>query len=113
MAELIESVYPEAEGPSARRWEVSARSELLFRASGCISNPLLLCALVSQRARQLMTGENGHRSTAEIVDCALCELLDGVLKFEMHGEKTTANDECLSRTSLNVAFQVAVEMKTQ
>jgi len=33
---------------------MSTRSELVFRANGTISNPFLLCALVSSRVWQLM-----------------------------------------------------------
>jgi hypothetical protein len=66
---------------------MSARSELVFRASGMISNPLLLCALVSKRVRQLTIGGSGNRSTAEIVDYALGELLGGLLQFQIPAEK--------------------------
>ncbi len=66
---------------------MSARSDLLFQAHGRISNPLLLCAVVSNRVRQLMINGSGNRSTAEIVDYTLNELLAGVLEFEMHAEK--------------------------
>lgn len=66
---------------------MSARSELVFRGIRIISNPLLLCALVSARVRQLMIGGSGGRSTAEIVDYALGELLGGLLQFQMAVEK--------------------------
>lgn len=66
---------------------MSARSELVFRASGRISNPLLLCALVSARVRQLMRIGSGSRSTAEIVNYALGELSGGLLQFQVPGEK--------------------------
>jgi hypothetical protein len=64
---------------------MSARSDLLFQAHGRISNPLPLCAVVSNRAQQLIINGSGNRSTSEIVDYALNELLAGVLEFEMHG----------------------------
>ncbi len=66
---------------------MSSRSELLFQAERKISNPFLLCTLVSKRTRQFMMSANRNRSTAELVDYVLGELLDGVLEFEMLGEE--------------------------
>ncbi len=61
---------------------MSVRSRLLAEAEKQISNPFLLCALVSLRARQLMTTGNANTSTAQLVDSALNELIAGVLEFE-------------------------------
>lgn len=67
-------------------------SALLFRANGVISNPFVLCALVSARSRQLTKGGRGERSTAEIVDYALGELLAGFLQYQMPGEKESKSN---------------------
>ncbi len=65
---------------------MSVRSRLLAEAEKQISNPFLLCTLVSLRTRQLMmTGNanaNANASTAQLVDSALSELIAGVLEFE-------------------------------
>ncbi len=63
---------------------MSVRSRLLAEAEKQISNPFLLCALVSLRTRQLMMTENANAntSTAQLVDSALNELIAGVLEFE-------------------------------
>jgi len=61
---------------------MSARSRLLAEAEKQISNPFLLCALVSLRTRQLMIAGNANTSTAQLVDSALNELIAGVLEFE-------------------------------
>ncbi len=61
---------------------MSVRSRLLAEAEKQISNPFLLCALVSLRTRQLMMTGNANTSTAQLVDSALSELIAGVLEFE-------------------------------
>lgn len=63
---------------------MGVRSRLLADAVKQISNPFLLCALVSQRARQLMMAGNAYTNTAQIVNCALEELIAGALEFK-HG----------------------------
>ena len=85
---------------------MSAQSELVFRANGTISNPFLLCALVSMRVGQLMIGGSRGRSTAEIVDYVLGELLGGLLQFEMPVEKDGKNQSKNSSGHLMVAAQV-------
>jgi DNA-directed RNA polymerase subunit K/omega len=92
---------------------MSARSDLLFRAHGRISNPLLLCAVVSNRARQLIINGSGNRSTSEIVDYALNELLAGVLEFEMHGEKESKSKAPLSHSHPNSASRTALEVEAR
>lgn len=61
---------------------MSVRSRLLAEAEEEISNPFLLCALVSLRTRQLMMTGNANTSTAQLVNSALNELIAGVLEFE-------------------------------
>ena len=61
---------------------MSVRSRLLAEAEKQISNPFLLCALVSLRTRQLMMTGKANTSTAQLVDSALNELIVGVLEFE-------------------------------
>lgn len=61
---------------------MSVRSRLLAEAEKQISNPFLLCVLVSLRTRQLMMTGNLKTSTAQLVDSALNELIAGVLEFE-------------------------------
>lgn len=61
---------------------MSARSRLFAEAEKHISNPFLLCTLVSQRTRQLMMAGNANTSTGQMVDSALQELIAGVLEFE-------------------------------
>ncbi len=61
---------------------MSVRSRLLAEAEKRISNPFLLCALASQRTRQLMMAGNANMSTAQLVDSALNELITGALEFE-------------------------------
>ena len=61
---------------------MSVRSRLLAEAEKQISNPFLLCAMVSLRTRQLMMTGNANASTAQLVDSALNELIAGVLEFE-------------------------------
>jgi hypothetical protein len=63
------------------------RSRLLSEAERGISNPFLLCALISQRTRQLMITRNASTSTAQLVDSALEELIAGALKFERVGRE--------------------------
>jgi hypothetical protein len=61
---------------------MSVRSRLFAEAEKQISNPFLLCALVSQRTRQLMMAGNANTSTAQLVNFALNELIAGALEFE-------------------------------
>ena len=61
---------------------MSVRSGLLAEAEKQISNPFLMCALVSLRTRQLMMIGNANTSTAQLVDSALNELIAGLLEFE-------------------------------
>ena len=61
---------------------MSVRSRLVAEAEKQISNPFVLCTLVSQRTRQLMMRANTIMSTAQLVDFALNELTAGALKFE-------------------------------
>jgi hypothetical protein len=90
---------------------VSARSELLFSARRTISNPFLLCTLVSQGAPQLMISGSGSRSTAGIVNYVLSELVDGILEFDMHGGKAAKSEPPLSHGHPDAASRevVAVE----
>jgi DNA-directed RNA polymerase subunit K/omega len=90
---------------------MSARSKLLFRAHGRISNPLLLCTLVSKRTRQLMMGGIGNRNTAEVIDYALGELLDGVLAFEMPGKKVRKSEPPLANSPSIVTISEALELE--
>src|SRR5260370_24307560 len=69
----------------ARIRNMSVRLRLLAEADKQISNPFLLCALVSQRTRQLMMAGNANTNTAQIVDSALEELIAGALAFK-HGK---------------------------
>ncbi len=62
---------------------MSERSRLLAEAGKQISNPFLLCALVSQRTRQLMMAGNADTNTAQMVDSALNEVIAGALEFEL------------------------------
>jgi hypothetical protein len=59
------------------------RSRLLAEADKQISNPFLLCALVSLRTRQLMMAGYANTYTAQMVDSALNEVIAGALKFEL------------------------------
>jgi hypothetical protein len=92
---------------------MGARSELLFEASRMISNPILLSALVSKRARQLMTGGCGSPSTAEIVDYALNELLAGALEFKMHVEKEPKSAVPLSSSHPNTPSREVLEVEAR
>jgi DNA-directed RNA polymerase subunit K/omega len=62
---------------------MSERSRLLAEAGKQISNPFLLCALVSQRTRQLMMEGKADRNTAQMVDSALNEVIAGAIEFEL------------------------------
>jgi DNA-directed RNA polymerase subunit K/omega len=62
---------------------MSERSRLLAEVGKQISNPFLLCALVSQRTRQLMMGGNADTNTAQMVDSALNEVIAGALEFDL------------------------------
>jgi DNA-directed RNA polymerase subunit K/omega len=52
-----------------------------MEAAKRISNPFLLCSVISKRALQLMSG-GGNWTTQEIVSYALNELLAGGLEFK-------------------------------
>jgi len=58
---------------------MSERSRLVAEAGQQISNPFLLCALVSRRTRQLMMAGNADTNTAQVVDSVLCEVIAGAL----------------------------------
>jgi len=62
---------------------MSERLRLLAGAAKRVSNPFLLCALVSQRTRQLMMAGYTNTNTAQIVDSALSEVIAGSLEFEL------------------------------
>jgi hypothetical protein len=62
---------------------MSVRSRLVAEAGQQISNPFLLCALVSRRTRQLMMAGNADTNTAQVVDSALCEVIAGALEFKL------------------------------
>jgi hypothetical protein len=62
---------------------MSVHSDLLFQASARISNPSVLCTLISGRTRQLMVSASGNLCGVQLVHRALNELLAGVLEFEM------------------------------
>lgn len=66
------------------------RSRLLSEAEREISNPFLLCALISQRTRQLMITRDGSTNTGQLVDSALDELIAGALKFERVGQRRSS-----------------------
>jgi DNA-directed RNA polymerase subunit K/omega len=89
---------------------MSARSELLFQAHVRISNAFVLCTVISSRTRQLMMSADGNRSTVELVNHALNELLAGVLEFEMHAEKELKSKAPLSYSYLNVACREELEV---
>jgi hypothetical protein len=90
---------------------MSAQSDLILKAERMITNPLLLCALVSERARQLMKGGSAGRSTAEAVDYALAELLSGRLQFRPSGknngkrEGKRGNDDLLATARLALGWK--------
>lgn len=67
----------------ARIRNMSERSRLVAEAGQQVSNPFLLCALVSRRTRQLMMAGNADTNTAQVVDSALCEVIAGVLEFKL------------------------------
>ena len=90
---------------------MSTRSKLLFQAQAQISNPFLLCSLISGRTRQLMMSGNTYGSTAELVDYALSELLAGALEFEMPGEKEQKNETNVQHTQLRVTSREALEVE--
>ena len=64
---------------------MGVRSKLLFEAQRQVSNPFLLCTLISKRTRQLMMSSNGAASAADLVDYALSELIAGAPEFEGPG----------------------------
>jgi DNA-directed RNA polymerase subunit K/omega len=92
---------------------MSTRSELLFRAYEKISNPFILCTLISKRTGQFMMGANENRGIAELVDYALGELLAGVLEFEMHGEKDPKSKAPRSHSILIAASREALEVEAK
>ena len=61
---------------------MSARSRLLAEAEKHISNPFLLCVLISKRTRQFMMVGNPHANTGQMVNSALTDLIAGALEFE-------------------------------
>jgi hypothetical protein len=92
---------------------MSPRSDLLFEVSRMTSNPILLSALVSKPARQLITGGCGNRTTAEIVDHAPNELLAGALEFKMHAEKEPKSAAAPSRGHPNSPSREVLEMEAR
>jgi len=62
---------------------MSVRSRLVAEAGQQISNPFLLCVLVSRRTRQLMMAGNADTNTAQVLDSALCEVIAGALEFKL------------------------------
>ena len=66
---------------------MSARATLVSEGQKRISNPFLLCALISKRTRQLMTATNESRNTAQIIETALKELTAGALEFKVVGRQ--------------------------
>ena len=66
---------------------MSARSRLLAEAEKHISNPFLLCVLISKRTRQFMIVGNPHANTGQMVDSALGDLIAGALEFEFGSAK--------------------------
>lgn len=66
---------------------MSRRCRLLAEAEKEISNPFLLCALISRRMRQLMMTRDSSTNITELVNSALDELIGGALKFE-HGGRS-------------------------
>ena len=66
---------------------MSARSRLLAEAEKHISNPFLLCVLISKRTRQFMIVGNPHANTGQMVDSALNDLIAGDLEFEFGNAK--------------------------
>ena len=81
------SKFGGAETKHLRVQGMSVNSDLLFQASTRISNPFVLCTLISSRTRQLMMSANGNLCGMQLVQRALNELLAGVLEFEMPMEK--------------------------
>ena len=69
---------------------MSSRANLLFQAQAQVSNPFLLCSLISKRTQQLMMSSNGAASAADLVDYALSELVAGGLEFEIPGVERSA-----------------------
>lgn len=79
--------YGRAKTKHLRVLGMSVHSDLLFQAARRISNPFVLCTLISGRTRQLMASANGNLGSVQLVQRALNELLAGVLEFEMPTEK--------------------------
>jgi hypothetical protein len=92
---------------------MSARSDLILKAERMITNPLLLCALVSGRARQLMIGGSAGRSTAEAVDYALAELLSGQIQFQPFGKNDRKREAKGRNEDLLSAARLALGWKQQ
>jgi hypothetical protein len=91
--------------------DMSTNSDLLFQAGTRISNPFVLCSLISGRTRQLIMSGNGNRSTVQLVHHALNELLAGVLEFEMYAEKDPKSKAALSHGHLNAACREVLEVR--
>ncbi len=68
---------------------MSVRSTLLAAAERRISNPFLVCVLVSQRTRQLSMAGNENISTGQLVNSALNELIAGALEFKHRAESSS------------------------
>jgi hypothetical protein len=60
-----------------------------------------------------MTGGCGSRSTAEIVDYALNELLAGALEFKVHAEKEPKSAVPLSRSHPNTPSREVLEVEAR
>lgn len=61
---------------------MGTRLKLIAEAGKQVSNPFLLCALISKRSRQLLTAGNTDMHTAQIVNRAFDELIAGALEFD-------------------------------
>jgi DNA-directed RNA polymerase subunit K/omega len=92
---------------------MSSRSELVAQAQGKISNPFVLCTVVGKRIRQCMASGNPLRSTAEIVDYALGELVAGLLKFEMKGQIEPKSIDLPLCSQANPASSEIVEVQAR
>jgi len=87
------------------------RSSFFFEAQKQVSNPFLVCALISGGTRQLMLSQNGHASTADLVVYVLNELIVGALEFEMPGEKQRRNEEPAQHNRPAAAPKKAIQVE--
>lgn len=95
------------------------RSRLLAEADRQVSNPFLLCVLISKRTRQFMMAGDVNTGTAQLVNLALGEVIAGTLEFDRGtgrrgflGEGSTADgteSELESPTALAVPAVVSGE----